>query len=194
MQRHGISRQVQQPSLGSTPHDRVTLLRICPSRSLALDRPQQNTARYPSVVTNRPTTCRLRHHPSLTHQPLYRRTPRCISSIQISQLARGTQIPIAPAAPLHVTLSAVSFLGGFRTPAAEHAAPSLKRPASETLPNNGSNQTSSRSHTLDNVRGRRQTKQHERHRVSRNTPLTKYQYLFLNLLHRPDWVLGLSAG
>ena len=137
MQRHGISRQVQQPSLGSTPHDRVTLLRICPSRSLALDRPQQNTARYPSVVTNRPTTCRLRHHPSLTHQPLYRRTPRCISSIQISQLARGTQIPIAPAAPLHVTLSAVSFLGGFRTPAAEHAAPSLKRPASETLPNSG---------------------------------------------------------
>jgi hypothetical protein len=136
VQRHGISRQVQQPSLGSTPHDRVTLLRICPSRSLALDRPQQNTARYPSVVTNRPTTCRLRHHPSLTHQPLYRRTPRCISSIQISQLARGTQIPIAPAAPLHVTLSAVSFLGGFRTPAAEHAAPSLKRPASETLPLN----------------------------------------------------------
>ena len=31
------------------------------------------------------------------------------------------------------SLSAVSFLGGFRTPAAEHAAPSLKRPASETL-------------------------------------------------------------
>jgi CheY-like chemotaxis protein len=22
----------------------------------------------------------------------------------------------------------------------------------------------------------------------------KYRYLFLNLLHRPDWVLGLSAG
>ncbi|ANW00744.1 phage integrase N-terminal SAM-like domain-containing protein [Bradyrhizobium icense] len=31
--------------------------------------------------------------------------------------------------------SAVSSLGGFRTPAAEHAAPSLKRPASETLHN-----------------------------------------------------------
>jgi hypothetical protein len=29
--------------------------------------------------------------------------------------------------------SAVSSFGGFRTPAAEHAAPSLKRPASETL-------------------------------------------------------------
>src|SRR5712672_3129339 len=29
--------------------------------------------------------------------------------------------------------SAVSSIGGFRTPAAEYAAPSLKRPASETL-------------------------------------------------------------
>src|SRR6185312_10922613 len=34
-----------------------------------------------------------------------------------------------PARPI----SAVSSLGGFRTPAAERAAPSLKRPASETL-------------------------------------------------------------
>ena len=34
-----------------------------------------------------------------------------------------------PAGPI----SAVSSLGGFRTPAAERAAPSLKRPASETL-------------------------------------------------------------
>jgi hypothetical protein len=38
----------------------------------------------------------------------------------------------------HVPLCAVSFLGGFRTPAAEYAALSLKRPASETLHNNGS--------------------------------------------------------
>src|SRR5258707_3488074 len=34
--------------------------------------------------------------------------------------------------------SAVSSFGGFRTPAAEYAAPSLKRPASETLHNSGS--------------------------------------------------------
>jgi hypothetical protein len=34
--------------------------------------------------------------------------------------------------------SAVSSFGGFRTPAAEYAAPSLKRPASETLHKNGS--------------------------------------------------------
>src|ERR1700751_5773953 len=55
----------------------------------------------------------------------------------INRLTRGTQIPIAPAETLYVPLSAVSFLGGFRTPAAEHAAPSLKRPASETLPTPG---------------------------------------------------------
>jgi fido (protein-threonine AMPylation protein) len=47
--------------------------------------------------------------------------------------------------------------------------------------NNGSNQTSSRSQALDNARGRRQTKRHERHRVSRNTPLIRYRHLFLNL-------------
>src|SRR5258706_13264641 len=34
--------------------------------------------------------------------------------------------------------SAVSSFGGFRTPAAEYAAPSLKRPASETLHKLGS--------------------------------------------------------
>src|SRR4249919_748952 len=34
-------------------------------------------------------------------------------------------------------LGAVSFLGGFRTPAAEPAALSFKRPASETLHKNG---------------------------------------------------------
>src|SRR5258705_13394679 len=33
--------------------------------------------------------------------------------------------------------SAVSSFGGFRTPAAEYAAPSLKRPASETLHRSG---------------------------------------------------------
>src|ERR1700754_2710921 len=38
-----------------------------------------------------------------------------------------------PAGPI----SAVSSLGGFRTPAAERAAPSLKRPASETLHKSG---------------------------------------------------------
>jgi hypothetical protein len=37
-----------------------------------------------------------------------------------------------PAARPYLPLSAVSYLGGFRTPAAERAVPSLKQPASET--------------------------------------------------------------
>ena len=52
-----------------------------------------------SGVANRRTTYRARRHPPLTRPPLHRRTTRRIGSIQISQLARGTQIPIAPAAP-----------------------------------------------------------------------------------------------
>jgi len=40
----------------------------------------------------------------------------------------------------YVPLSAVSFIGGFRTPAAQLAAPSLKRPASETLYTSGHRQ------------------------------------------------------
>jgi hypothetical protein len=55
---------------------------------------------------------------------------------KISERTRRAQIPVAPAAPL-LSLSAVSFIGGFRTPAAEYAARSLKRPASETLHNSG---------------------------------------------------------
>jgi hypothetical protein len=109
------------------------------------------------------------------------------------QQAASVQIPIASDAQLRHTSH------GFLPWRFAYAGPSVRRatimgPTSANLHNNGSNQTSSRSHPLDNVRGRRQTKRHERHRVSRNTPLIKYRYLFLNLLHRPDWVLGLSAG
>jgi len=50
----------------------------------------------------------------------------------VSCRPRGVQIPIAPAAPPYAP-SAVSFLAGFRTSAAEYAALSIKRPASETL-------------------------------------------------------------
>ena len=48
--RHGICRQVQQPSSGSTPHDRVTILRICSSSSLPLDWPRQSMSKYPPVI------------------------------------------------------------------------------------------------------------------------------------------------
>ena len=50
--------------------------------------------------------------------------------ISIDQLTRGTQIPMAPAGPPYVLLSALSFTRGFRTPAAELAAPFLEPPAS----------------------------------------------------------------
>jgi hypothetical protein len=132
-QRHGISRQLQRTASGSTPHDRVAVLQICSSCSLPLDQPRQGAPRYPLPAANRPTTCRARRHLPLIRQPLHRRTTCWTGSIQVSQLARGIQIPMASAARPYVPLSALSSLGGFRTPAAECAAPSLKRPASETL-------------------------------------------------------------
>jgi hypothetical protein len=133
VQRHGIGRQLQPISSGSTPRDRVTIPQICSSRSLALDRPRQSAPRYPPVVANRATVLDLRRDPPLIHDPLRCHTICSISSVPTNQLTRGSQISIAPAARPYVPLSAVSSLGGFRTPAAEHAATSLKRPASETL-------------------------------------------------------------
>ncbi len=135
MQRRRIGRQ-QRTASGSTPHDRVAVPpQICSSCPMPLDWPRPSTTRYPSPLANRPTSYQVRRHPLLIRRPLNRRTQRRIGSIQISQIARGTQIPIASAAPPVVPSSAVSFLGGFRTPAAEHAAPSLMPPASETLHN-----------------------------------------------------------
>ena len=48
----------------------------------------------------------------------------------VSDLARARGTVLRPP-------SAVSSFGGFRTPAAEYAVPSLKRPASETLHRTG---------------------------------------------------------
>jgi hypothetical protein len=62
-------------------------------------------------------------------------------SIPITNLSRGSQISIMPAGRPCVHPSAVSSLGGFRTPAVELAVPSLMRPASETF------HTSGRSHS-----------------------------------------------
>lgn len=137
MQHHATARQLQRTASGSTPHDRVTVLQIWSLRSLDLDRPRQSAPSYPPAVANRRASYGVRCHPLLMRQPLHRRPTRRIGSIQISQFARGAQIPIAPAAPPYVPSSAVSSLGGFRTPAAELAAPSLKRPASETLHTSG---------------------------------------------------------
>jgi hypothetical protein len=135
VQRHGIGRQRQRSSSGSTPHDRATIPQICSSRSLPLDQPRQGALRYPDIFSNQRTVHDVRFDPPLIHQSHHRPPTRWGGSTPITAVARSTQIPIAPAAPPYVPLSAVSSLGGFRTPAAEYAAPSLKRPASETLHN-----------------------------------------------------------
>ena len=137
MQCRGIGRQLQQLSSDSTPHDRVTIPQICLARSPALDRPRQSTLRYPTGVSNRPTGHHARRDPLPIHQPLHRPPTRCGGSIPITNISRGSQISITPVARPSVPLRAVSSLGGFRTPTAELAAPSLMRPASETLHKGG---------------------------------------------------------
>lgn len=67
------------------------------------------------------------------HRPLQRQPTRWIGATPTTHLTRSAQIPIAPAARPYVPLTAVSSLGGFRTPAGECAALSIMRPASETL-------------------------------------------------------------
>ena len=123
MQRHGIGRQLQRAASRSTPHDRAAISQIHPSRSLALDRPRQSAPGYPPAVADRPTTCRARRYPPRIRQRLHRRTVRCIGSISINESARGAQIPIALCRTVLRPLSAVSSLGGFRTPAPMCAAP-----------------------------------------------------------------------
>ena len=98
MPRHGIGQQVQRSSAGSIPHDRITILQICSSRSLPLDRPRQSASRHPPIVTNRPTTYRVRRDPRLIQQPFHH-PPACWSaSTPFTHLVRGTKIPIAQAA------------------------------------------------------------------------------------------------
>ena len=102
MQRHGIGRQLQPPSSGSTPHDRVTSPHFCASRLLALDPPRKTALRYRPVVANRRSTYAVRHRPPLIRPPLHRHTISCDRTSQTGQLACGAKIPIAPAAPPYV--------------------------------------------------------------------------------------------
>jgi hypothetical protein len=69
----------------------------------------------------------------LIRQPLNRRTTRCIGSMSNQPTHPRRSIPHSAYSTALPSSSAVSFLGGFRTPAAQRAATSLKRPASETL-------------------------------------------------------------
>jgi hypothetical protein len=100
--RHGISRQLQPSSSGSTPHDRVSSPQICLSRSLPLDWPRQSALRFPADISNRPTVHDVRRDPPLIHEPLHRRTTCWIGSTPITHLARDSQISIAPAARFYV--------------------------------------------------------------------------------------------
>ena len=95
MPRHGSGRPLHLSQLGSTPHDRVTSPQIRSSHSLPLDRPRQDASRHPPVVTNRPTTYRVRREPPLIQQPIHH-PPACSSaSTPFTHFIRGTQIPIA---------------------------------------------------------------------------------------------------
>jgi hypothetical protein len=96
--RHGISRQVQRSSAGSIHHERITIPQIRSSYSLPLDRPRQSASRHPPVVTNRPTTCRVRRDPPLIQQPFHHPPVCWTASTPFTHLIRGAQIPIAQAA------------------------------------------------------------------------------------------------
>ena len=134
MQRHGIGRQVQRTSSGSTPHEPVTIPQISSSRSPASDRPRQSTLGYPALVSNRPTIHHVRRDPPPIHHPLHRR-PTCRGrSIPITNLSRGSQIAIAPAAWPSFPQARFPPLEAFgRRPRAR--GPTVMGPASETLHN-----------------------------------------------------------
>lgn len=133
MPRHGMGRQVQRSSAGSTPHDRIRILQICSSHPPPLQWPRQSASRDRPVVTNRPTTYRIRRDPPLIQRPFHH-PPACWSaSTPFTRLIRGTQIPIAlaatPTTPSRGFLPSVQIsndgcntlaaatLGGLRTPA-----------------------------------------------------------------------------
>ena len=98
MPRHDSGRPLHLSQLGSTPHDRVTSPQIRSSHSLPLDRPRQDASRHAPVVTNRPTTYRVRRDPPLIQQPIHH-PPACWSaSTPFTHFIRGTQISIAQGA------------------------------------------------------------------------------------------------
>jgi hypothetical protein len=136
VQRHGIGRPLHPSQLGSTPHDDITIPQIRSSHSLPLNRPRQSASRHPPVVTNRPTTYRVRCDPPLIQQPFHH-PPACWSaSTPFTHLIRGAQIPIAQAAtPTSPSLGFLpwrfAYAGPRCTPRHRHGAairkPSQKR-------------------------------------------------------------------
>jgi hypothetical protein len=134
--RHGIGRQVQRTSSGSTPHDRVAIPQICSSRSLPLRRPRQSTLRQPAVDANQSPTHSVRRNPPHIYEPLPLRPTCFIGSIPIPHLIRCVQIPIVNAAP--ATSPSRGFLPGrFADAGPVCAAPPSWGPASANLHLNG---------------------------------------------------------
>ena len=117
MQRHGIGQQVRRASSGSTPHDHVSIEKKPSSRSPILHRPRHSTLRHPAIVSSRASVYRAHQNTALIQHSIHHLPIRCITSPSITRRARRVQIPIARAAPPHVSIPAVSSLGGFRTPA-----------------------------------------------------------------------------
>ncbi|MEH2487542.1 hypothetical protein V1280_003481 [Bradyrhizobium sp. AZCC 2230] len=113
--------------------------KISSSRSPASDRPRQSTLRYPALVSNRPTVHHVRRDPPPIHQPLHRRPTCRAGSIPITNLSRGSQIAIAPAARPSFPQLRFPPLEG-RRPRAR--GPTVMGPASETLHKGGSGQAS----------------------------------------------------
>ena len=113
-----------QSQSGSTPHDRVTVRKSIRRCSLPLDRPRQSAPRYPPAVADRRDNLSSSMPPaahssaaSPSHNSLHRLDPNQPARLRHSNphSARGTASR---------SLNAVSFLGGFRTPALRPAAPS----------------------------------------------------------------------
>ncbi len=80
-------------------------------------RPRRRSLKASHASSHWTTACTVRRLQPLTHRPLRRQpTSRTISS-PIARIIRGNQIPIARR-NTHLSLPAVSSLGGFPTPAA----------------------------------------------------------------------------
>ena len=131
MQRHGISRQLQPTASGSTPHNHVAIPQVCSSLSL----PPVTAGRIQISVRRRKSPDNLRRStPHTAHSSAASPSRSLLDRLDPIQSAHPRRPnPHSARGTTYVPLRAVSFLGGFRTPAAELAASPLMRPASETL-------------------------------------------------------------
>ena len=150
---HDIGRQLQSSRSGSTPHEHDHQIPTPQIRSfhVAGPRPADDEAR-PNAgrrISNRAPIVIVGSHrgepkrPDQAHQR--RRSPGSPQPLPAGAPSRGAQIPIVRAAPPLVSIPAVSFLGGFRTPAsAVHA----RRPLTAGIRNPNKERNRSRGRAL----------------------------------------------